>query len=109
MCILVSGIVQCQGLGWLVAVTDRPVSYLSEKGKFGFVSFFFMSCIPNYGYTALISTVSSIFTNLNCWQFSMCLSCKELDSMHILISAKGVDTNSGKCLNSHFPLVHLVS
>lgn len=95
--------------GTWAASTNRPVIYVSEQGKFGFVSFFFRSCIPNYGYTALISTVSSIFTSLDCWQFSMCLSCKQLDSIHILISAQAVDSSSGKCLTSHIPLVHLES
>lgn len=80
---------ELQWLGWLVAGTSRPVTYLSEQGKFGFGLVFFRTCMHPMMHTAVTSTVSPyFFFNPECQQFSVYLSLQQLDLIHVLISQK---------------------
>lgn len=80
---------ELQWLGWLVAGTSRPVTYLSEQGKFGFGLVFFQDLYASYdAYSCNFHCIFIFFFNPECQQFSIYLSLQQLDFIHVLISQK---------------------
>lgn len=77
--------------------------YLSEQGK---LSLFFSEELytPDDVYSCNFHCIFHFFLNTDCQQFSICLSLQQLESIHVLISAKGVGSNSAKCVTSGVPI-----